>query len=90
MGLGTLEGREVRVWSQETVCPWSQGVLTCEGGSGGWTHALGDQHLVVLLTRQGAVHDLVLLDLCFAVVPLQIKAGRRVGANPQVLGGVNL
>ena len=72
------------------MCPRSQGVLTCEGGSGGWTDTLGDQHLVVLLTREGAVHDLVLLDLCFTVVPFQIKTGGRVGANPQVLGGINL
>lgn len=78
------------MWSQEPMCPWSQAVLTCEGGSGGWTDTLGDQHLVVLLTRQGAVHNFVLLDLCFAVVPLEIKAGCRVGANPQVLGGVDL
>lgn len=73
-----------------TKCPWSQGILTCECGSGGGTHALGDQQLVVLLTRQGAIHNFVLLDLCFAVVPLEVKAGCRVGAHSQVLGGINL
>lgn len=68
----------------------SQGSLTVEGGSGGRTEALGDQQLVVLLARQGAVHDLVVLHLCLAVVPLEVKAGRGAGADPQVLGGVDL
>lgn len=45
---------------------------------------------MVLLACQGAVYDLVLLDLCFTVVPLEVKAGCCAGANPQVLGGVNL
>lgn len=71
-GVGGL-GRELRGCGLRR-----QGVLTCEGGSGGWTDALGDQQLVVLLSRQGAIHDLVLLDLCFTVVPLEVKAGRRV------------
>lgn len=70
--------------------PRSRGSLTGEGGSGGGTDALGDQQLVVLLPRQGAVHDLVLLDLSFAVVPLEVEAGGRAGAHPQVLGGVDL
>lgn len=90
MGVGWTGERAVRVWTREPTCPWSQGVLTCEGGSGGWTDALGDQQLVVLLTRQGAIHNLVLLDLCFAVVPLEVKAGCCVRAHPQVLGGINL
>lgn len=68
----------------------SQGSLTCEGGSGGRTEALGHQQLMVLLTGQGAVHNLVLLHLGFTVVPLKIKAGCCVGTNPQVLGSVNL
>lgn len=68
----------------------SQGSLTVEGGPGGGTEALGDQQLVVLLARQGAVHDLVVLHLRFAVVPLEVEAGRRAGTDPQVLGGVNL
>lgn len=45
---------------------------------------------MVLLARQGAVHDPVVLDFCFTVVPLEVKAGRCAGAHPQVLGGVNL
>lgn len=68
----------------------SRGSLTGEGGSGGGPGALGDQQLVVLLPRQGAVHDLVLLDLGFTVVPLEVEAGCCAGTDPQVLGGINL
>lgn len=82
--------RAVRVCTQELRCPRSQGSLTYEGGSGGWADALGNQQLVVLLACQGAVHNLVPLNLRFTVVPLKVKAGCRAGTNPQVLGGVDL
>ena len=45
---------------------------------------------MVLLARQGAILNLVLLNLCLTVVPLQVKAGCCAGTNPQVLGGINL
>lgn len=90
MGDGWAGERVVKVWNQGSTCPRSRGILTCEGGSGGWTEVLGNQQLVVLLTCQGAIHNLVLLDLCFAVVPLEVNAGCRVRAHPQVLGGINL
>lgn len=64
--------------------------LTGEGGSAGRPNTLGDQQLMVLLASQGAVHNLVLPNLRLTVVPLEVQAGGCAGANPQVLGGVNL
>ena len=79
-------------WEELRNCraPRSQGLLTGECGSTGWSDAFGDQPLMVLLARQGAVLNLVLLNLCFTVVPLELKAGCCAGTNPQVLGGINL
>lgn len=45
---------------------------------------------MVLLACQGAIHDPVVLDFCFTVVPLEVKAGCCAGTHPQVLGGVDL
>lgn len=70
--------------------PRSQGLLTGERGSAGWSDAFGDQQLMVLLACQGAVLNPVLLNLCLTVVPLEVKAGGCAGTNPQVLGGINL
>ena len=79
-------------WEELGNCraPGSQGLLTGECGSAGWSDAFRDQQLMVLLACQGAVLNLVLLNLCFTVVPLEVKAGCCAGTNPQVLGGINL
>lgn len=81
---GDVGGREESCENVDTIS------LTGEGGSAGWPNALGDQQLVVLLACQGAVHNLVLPNLRLTVVPLEVQAGGCAGANPQVLGGVNL
>lgn len=86
---GWMGGRELGGYGLRN-CHAPRTLLTCERGSGGWTDALGDQQLMVLLACQGAVHNLVLLNLCFTVVPLKVKAGCCAGTKPQVLGGVNL
>ena len=79
-------------WEELRNCraPRSQGLLTGECGSAGWSDGFGDQQLMVLLARQSAVLNLVLLNLCFTVVPLEVKVGCCAGTNPQVLGGINL
>ncbi|KAL0590595.1 hypothetical protein AAY473_038052 [Plecturocebus cupreus] len=46
-------------------------LLSSQGCPGGWTNAPGDQYLVILLTRQGAVHNFVLLNFGLAVIPLE-------------------
>ena len=64
--------------------------FTCECGLGGGPVVARDDDFVVLVAGERAVHHLVQVGLCLAVIPLHLQCGGRPREHPQVLGRVDL